>query len=475
MVEEVEEFDGGFPGRGGRGGGRGGRGSRVDKDWTKGSIMGNLLGLAWPMMVGHAVTTLGPTIDMIWVGKLGAASIAGVGISGMIVQLMNTARMGMQMGTRAMVARFVGAGDEEGANHVAQQAFVITISFAMFMAVIGIFLADEILLLLGLEADVVSEGGAYLRIQLIGMVTMSFQMMSQGIMQASGDAMTPMKISVGTRLLHIALCPFLIFGWWLFPRLGVSGAALTGVLSQGIAGGLGLWMLYSGRTRLRLTLKNFRFDGNMIWRILKIGIPAMINGTERTMANLLVMWFVVPFGTFAVAAHSLVERLDRFIHMPAQGLGQASGVLAGQNLGAGQPERAEKTGWLAASLFTGIISIISVMLWFWAEYLIRIFNTEPELVVIGATFLRIEIVAFMVFGFIQVLMQCLNGVGDTVIPMLTTLTSMWGVQMPLAYLLPRITNLGVYGVRWGIVAGNVARAVIYSTYFKMGRWKRKQV
>ncbi|MFC2021532.1 MATE family efflux transporter [Chloroflexota bacterium] len=427
------------------------------------------------MMIGQAVMIMGPTIDLIWVGKLGAAALAGVGISAMIVQLMNVSRMGLQMGTRAMVARFVGAGDEQGANHVAQQAFVITIGFAIIMAAIGIFLADKILLLLGVEADVVTEGGAYLRIQLVGMVAMSFQMMSQGIMQASGDAMTPMKIGVGSRLFHIALAPFLIFGWWLFPRLGVSGAALTGVISHGIAGGLGLWMLYSGRTRLRLTMRNFRFDGNMIWRIVKIGIPAMINGTERTTANLLVMWFVVPFGTLAVAAHALLERLDRFLHMPAMGMGQAAGVLAGQNLGAGKPERAEKTGWLAAGLFTGVMLIVSVCIWFWAEYIIRLFNSQPGLVEIGATFLRIEIVAFMVFGFIQVLMQCLNGVGDTMIPMLTTLTSMWGVQMPLAYLLPRVTGLGVYGVRWGIVVGNVVRAVIYSTYFKAGRWKRKRV
>ena len=451
------------------------RETRLTKDWTKGSIIGNLLGLSWPIMISQTVMVMGPTIDMIWVGKLGAASIAGVGISGMIVQLMNTARMGLQMGTRAMVARFVGAGDEQGANHVAQQAFVITVVFAIIMAAIGIFLADKMMLLLGVEADVVVEGAAYLRIQLVGMVTMSFQMMSQGIMQASGDAVTPMKIGVGARLFHIALCPFLIFGWWLFPSLGVSGAALTNVISQGIAGGLGLWILYSGRTRLRLTLRDFRFDGNMIWRIVKIGIPAMINGTERTTATLVLMWFVVPFGTFAVAAHSLMERLDRFIQMPAMGLGQGAGVLAGQNLGARQPERAEKTGWLAAILFTAFIFVASIAIYFGAENIVRIFNNESGLVEVASTFLRITIITYMVFGFVQVLMQCLNGVGDTITPMLVTLLTMWGVMVPLAHFLPRVTSFGVYGVRWAMVSGNIVRAVIYSIYFKLGRWKRKQV
>ncbi|MFC1943741.1 MATE family efflux transporter, partial [Chloroflexota bacterium] len=328
---------------------------------------------------------------------------------------------------------------------------------------------------MGVEADVVTEGAAYLRIQLVGMVTMSFQMMAQAVMQASGDTITPMKIAVGTRLFHVLLCPFLVFGWWIFPQLGVSGAALTNVFSQGVAGGLGLWILYSGRTRLRLTFSDFHFDSNILWRIMKIGIPAIMNKTERTWASLLVMWFVVPFGTFAVAAHSLVERIDRFIHMPASGAGESAGVLAGQNLGAGLPERAERTGWLAAGVVTGLMLIGSVVVWFWAEGVVGVFNKEPELVEIASTFLRIAIISYLVFGLVQTLMHCLNGVGDTIIPMFVTLVTMWGVQMPLAYFLPRNINLGVYGVRWGIVSANVVRAVIYAIYFKLGWWKRKEI
>jgi putative MATE family efflux protein len=450
------------------------RGSRFDRDWTKGSIVGNLWGLSWPMIISSTITTLGPTIDMIWVGKLGSAAIAGVGISGMIVMLINAARMGLNTGTRAMVARFVGTGGEREANQVAQQALVITVAFSIVMAAIGIFLADKILLLLGLEAEVVTEGAAYLRIQLVGMVTMSFQMMAQGVMQASGDAVTPMKISVGGRLFHVVLCPFLIFGWWIFPSFGVSGAALTNVISQGLVGGLGLWMLYSGRTRLKLTMKSFRFDSNIIWRIVKIGVPASVTGMERTFSNLMVTWFVVPFGTAAVAAHSLIQRVGGFVNMPTMGLGQAAGVLAGQNLGAGRTERAAKTGWMAAALVTIVMAFISILIWFWAEYVVRIFNSEPELVEVTSTFMRIQIVSYMVFGLVTVLSQCLNGVGDTMIPMLTVLITVWGVQVPLAYFLSR-TTLGVYGVRWAIVIAMVMRAVVYPIYFKWGRWKRKQV
>jgi len=157
------------------------------------------------------------------------------------------------------------------------------------------------------------------------------------------------------------------------------------------------------------------------------------------------------------------------------GIGQASGILAGQNLGAGKPDRAERTGWISAGIFTCVMAVGAVVIWFWAENIVRIFNSEPELVKIAGGFLRIEIVNYMVFGPVIIITQCLNGIGDTIPTMLTTLVTMWGVQVPIAYFLPKITNLGVYGVRWGIVSAVAMRALIYSIYFKMGRWKRKEV
>jgi putative MATE family efflux protein len=446
---------------------KGRRGVVISRDWTQGGIIRNLWLLGWPMMLGSLLNQIGPVIDMIWVGKLGTASMAGVGVAGMVVMVANSLRMGLSVSTRALVSRFVGAGDTGQANHVAQQTLVVSIAFSTILAIIGIFLSDTILRLLMLEADVIEQGATYMRIQFIGSVTMSLWMMA--------ESTNPMRIVVGFRLLHIVLSPFLIFGWWIFPRLGVSGAAVTNVIAQGIGGAIGLWLLFSGQTRLRLTLRNFRFDGKMIWRLMRIGLPASVTGAERTFANLILMWFVVPFGTWAVAAHSLIERIDVFAHMPSQGFGMAAGVLAGQNLGAGQPQRAEKTAWLAAGLITIVMFIVAGIIWLGAEGLVRLFNTEPELVKITSTFLRIQIVSYLMFGLVVVLMQCLNGVGDTVIPMVTTLTSMWMVQVPVAYFLSQFTGLGVYGVRWGIVSAVVARAVIYSIYFKLGRWKRKKV
>ena len=418
---------------------------------------------------------LGPTIDMIWVGKLGAVPIAGVGVGGIIVMVANSAVMGLITGFRAIIARFVGAGDARGANHVARQAFLISTSFSIVLASIGIFFAEPILILFGLEADVVAEGVPYMRIMFVGSVFISFRMMAEGIMQASGDAVTPMRIAILFRFFHVALCPFLVFGWWLFPRLGVSGAALTNVISQGLGVTLGLWVLFSGRTRLRLTLSNFRLDLDIIWRIVKIGIPASVMGMGRSFGQAMLMRFVAPFGTLAVAAHALCQRIDMMPVMIAMGLGNGAGVLVGQNLGAGQPERAERSGWLAAGLAEGFMVFCSLAVLLWAEYIIRIFNIEPSLVELASAFLRIAAAGYLVVGFTMVLSRCISGAGDTLPPMLVTLLTIWLVQVPLAGFLPQATDLGVYGVRWAIVAGMLVGAAIYVTYFRLGRWKRKRV
>ncbi len=456
-------------------GGSTGRRAAFDRDWTKGNIFRNLWSLAWPMVITDSFWAVGLTVDMIWVGKLGAASIAGVGVAGIIVMLAMAARLGLGAGTRAMVARFIGAGDEKGANHVAQQAFVISAIYAIVMATIGVFFAEPILSLMGLEADVVVAGAAYLRIQFVGSAAMSFWMMGEAIMRASGDAVTPMKITIVARFVHLVLCPFLIFGWWIFPRWGVSGAATANLVGYSLGMVLTLWFLFTGRTRLWLTLRDFHLDLNIIWRIVKIGIPAAVMGIQRTLGRFVLVWVMTPFGTLAVAAHALAQRIEMFLYLPGWGMGMAAGVLVGQNLGAAQPERAEKGGWLAVGLVEGFMLICAVAVLLWAESIIRIFSTETGLVEIASTFIRIEAAGYLLMGFIAVLQMCLSGAGDTLPPMLFSLLMLWVVLLPLAFFLLQVTNLGMYGVRWAIVASVVAGAVAYIIYFRMGRWKRKKV
>lgn len=475
------------------------------QDWTQGSIFGNLLRLSWPMVVSSSLMMLGPTIDMIWVGRLGSASVAGVGVAGITVQLTMGAMMGLAMGMRALIARFIGSRDIDSANHVAQQGFVISGGFALLMAVIGIFLAEEILGIFGLDPDVMTEGVDYLRIQFIGMAAVSFRIMVEGVMQASGDAITPMVTATIYRLIHVALCPFLIFGWWIFPEMGVTGAALTNVISQSLGVALALWYLLNGRalsfigrsgqdeagrptgsryfwwiprhgpSRMRLSFKNFRFDLAIIWRIIKIGAPAMVSGIQRTLGQFILMMFISPFGRFAVASHTIVQRTEMVLFIPGMAFGQAAGVLVGQNLGAQQPERAERSAWISLILSEGFMIACSLVLLLWPSQIVRIFNSEPEVLEIAVTYVRIAVSGYVVMGFTSTLMNVLSGAGDTVPPMIFSLITAWGVQLPLAFFLPKVGDLGVYGVRWAISSGFIIGSVLFLVYFRTGRWKRKKV
>ncbi len=450
-------------------------GGGIRRDWTQGSLLGNLWSLSWPMLISNTVSAMGPTIDMIWLGRLGSSAIAGVGVSGIVIMVINSLIMGLFTGTSALIARCIGARDEFTANRVAQQAFVVGITFSILMAIIGIFLAESILTILGVEPGVVSKGASYMRIQLVGTITMSTLQIANYIMQASGDTRTPMKINIGFRLLQIILCPALVFGWWILPRLEVSGASLSNVIAQGVGGCFALWFILSGRSRLKVSFQNFYFDRHLIWRTVRIGLPASVNFMERSFADLILMIFIVPFGTIAVAAQSLGQRIEQYIQWTSAGIGSGAGILAGQNLGAGKSERATRTAWLAVMLASIVAVVFSFVIWFWVEPILRIFTSDASLIEVTASFLKIQIVAFLVWGLVVAISMVLNGIGDTLVPMLTNLITMWGIQMSLAYFLPRITGLDVYGIRWAIVAGITVRAIIYPVYFKSGRWKRRKV
>jgi putative MATE family efflux protein len=449
--------------------------SAFEKDWTRGSIIGNLLLLSWPMVVMEALYMVGQIVDMIWVGKLGASFIAGVGIANICVLVVMSMDIGLIIGVRAMIARYVGAGDIWGANTITGQAIILGATWGIVVAIIGILVVKPILSLFGAEVEVITAGIVYLRILFAGWVPMGILVMGLYAVQASGDTMKPMIIEACIRTIHLALCPFLVLGWWIFPHLGVTGAALSNVISHSIGAIIVVSLLFSGRTRLRLALKDFRPVPNIIWRILKIGIPALVLHMQKSLGDLVLLWIIIPFGTLAVAAHSLVLRVEMFFIAVGIGLGGSSGVLVGQNLGADQPKRAEKSGWLAVGLMEAFMIAFSGVILLRAENVVGIFTAEPDLVALGSIFLRIATAGYLLFGFVLVFQDCIAGAGDTLPTMIVSIAMIWVIQLPLAFFLPGVANLGVYGVRWAIVVSICSGAIFYVIYFMLGRWKAKKV
>lgn len=447
----------------------------VRRDLTQGSILKNLMILSWPILVTQLMMTLGPTIDTIWVGKLGEIAIAAVGVSGVGVMLVMGLMMGFTMGMLALLSRAVGAKDSELANRIAQQAIVFSAVFSIVIALIGQFFSEKILLLITQDPDIVELGTRYLRIEFIGGATMVFRMTMDVIMQASGDTFNPMWISAVYRVIHIILCPFLIFGWWIFPEMGVSGAALTGVIAQGIGVIIGLRVLVGNRSRVKLTFKDFKFDFNILWRIVRIGIPASIGGIQRSLSQFILQVFMAPFGPAALAAHVIAQRVEMFFFMPAMSFGSGAGVLAGQNLGAGKPERAEKGAWMAVGILEGFILIVVIVMLIWTRPIVHIFSSEPGLEAIAIQYIHIAMAGWVMMGFMFALMNCLQSAGDTTVTMIISVVDTWLVTILLAYLLPKYTDLGVLGIRWAMAASVIVGGIIMLLYFRTGRWKTKRV
>jgi putative MATE family efflux protein len=446
------------------------------RDWTKGGILRNLLGLSWPMMVTEGFAVVVMTVDIVWVGRLGAGAIAAVGIGTMISGLGMGSAVGLMNGLRAMVARFVGAGDRQGANHVAQQAIALAVAFGVVVGVLVAVFARPIMgLFPGLETEVVDQAVAYVRITFFGLPGFALRVMADGTMQASGDTVTPMKITILTRAIHLAVAPFIILGWWVFPSLGVAGTAVTNVGAHSLAAILGLWVLFTGRSRLRLTLRGFGIDLSMIRRVVRIGFPSLVLTTQRAIAYIVLTRLMVPFGTVAVAAHSLVQRVDMVLFLPSWATSSGAGVLVGQNLGAGQPGRAARGAWLAVVLVEILMLSGAALMLLWGEGVAGIFTSDADLILTGGSFLRIAAAGYAMMALVVVMPQAMAGAGDTLPPMIISLLMVWAVQLPLAVYLPGVGGLDVDGVRWAIVAGNAAGAAAFTGYFLTGRWKRRVV
>jgi putative MATE family efflux protein len=445
------------------------------RDWTKGPILSNLLLISWPMVVMELLYMVSQIVDMIWVGRLGSVAIAGVGVANIVIMIVMAMDFGLIMGLRAMVARFIGAGDTRGASNVAGQAILLSVAWGILITVAGIFLAEPVMRCFGVEAAVVAEGAAYMRVMFAGWVTMELLIMCLFSVQSSGDTITPMVLEACIRAVHVAICPVLVLGWWVFPSLGVRGAALSNIIAHSLGTIVLFIILFKGYSRLRLVLSDFRPVPDILWRILKIGIPALVMNLQKALGDVVLTWLIVPFGTVAVAAHSLNCRLEMFVMAVALGIGGGAGVLVGQNLGAAQPEKAKKSGWFAVGVLEVFMVAFGVAILLWAEPIIGMFTTEPELVEVGSVFLRIAVAGYLMMAIVFVFQSSIAGAGDTMAAMIVSIGMIWVVMLPMAFFLPGVVGLGVLGVRWAIVAGGFAGALAFVVYFAMGRWKGKKV
>ena len=447
-----------------------------DRNLTEGSVRKNLWTLSWPQMVEGALNSLDQTADLFWVGHaVGFRAIGGLGVAQSYSRLIMTGRMGLDMGMQAMISRAVGAGRIDLANHVALQGFTLTAIFAIILVFIGLFLADSLLHIVGVSDAVVAEVSLYLRIQFVGAAAMNFRMSTGSALQASGDSMTPMKATMLSRVVHLVLSPFLIFGWLGVPEMGIAGAAVASVVAHSLGMIWNLYALFTGSSRLHLTLQGYRLDFPLMLRMVKIGGPASVAMMERVFAQLILIRLVTPFGDTALAAFTITRHLEHFTSLGSMGLGRASGVLVGQNLGAGRPERAKSTVRWAAAYVTAIRGVVAIFLFAFPAVFIAVFNNDPEFVEVGAIWLRIQAIGGLAMGTSMVYQQSFSVAGDTMAPMVVNLVVEWILEIPAAYALSQWTVLGQYGIAIATAGAMTVRFLLYAIYFVHGRWLRVKV
>jgi putative MATE family efflux protein len=434
-----------------------------------------ILALATPMLIGAILQNVQSLIDLFWVGRLGPEAVAAVSISSTILMLLFPMLMGLATGTVALVARFVGAHNFEEASHAASQSLMLAFVFGGISALIGWHYTDKFFMLLGAESDVLAGGHDYLRITLLGSVTIFILFMGNAALQGVGDTLTPMYIMAVSNVLNIVLDPFFIFGWGPFPEWGVKGAAWASVLAQGVAAGVSVYVLFGGRAHLHVRPKLWIPNLSLSWRILRIGLPGSAQMLTRSLMNAVLMRIVAGLGTAAVAAYGIGMRFHMIVLMPAFALGGAVATIVGQNLGAGKPERARHASWLATALDIVFMVVAAAVMMIFSGELMRLFTQDHEVMQLGSRYLIIVSPFYIMAALGIVLGRALNGAGDSMAPMICTIISLWGVQVPLAIYWAKIWVPAIEGVWWAIAAAMTLHALLIAAWFETGRWQHKKI
>lgn len=429
--------------------------------------------------------------DLFWAGFIGSRAVATVGVAQSWIVLFITATMGLDTGARAMVSRAIGAGDLAAANRIARQSLFVSGATALTVMGFGIVLSDFLLRLLGVTENMVEEGSTYQRIRLASAIFFTVNNGSGSLLQAGGDSLTPMKAQMLTRGIHFVLSPVLMFGWVGLPPMGISGSAVANTVAQVAGAVVNLHALFTGVSRLQLTLKNPTFERGILAQQLKIGAPASYTSGERSLAQLILTGLVAPFGPSALALFVITQRVQMFGSFGAQGLGQACGVIVGQNLGARQPARARATVWWALGYVFAMQGVLCTAMYLFPTVVVSLFSRETSVMDLAVPWLYVEIPAYLFLSLSNVLALMLNTAGDAVIPMVIGIVVVWGIQQPVAHVLtgafsslgwsglnwavPSSWNLGVLGIPFATLSSSFVRIAALFVYFLKGRWGQKEL
>lgn len=442
----------------------------------EGSIISSLLRLAGPIVLANVLQAGYLLIDAFWVGRLGGNAVAAVSVSSPVAFLAMALGAGLALAGSTLIAQYAGAKNGQMVNLVAAQTLLMIVSVAIVLSILGYLFSPYFLRLLHVSTAVYDGALGFLRVTFIGLVFNFIFFVFQAIMRGIGNVSIPVYIVLGNVLLNFALDPFFIFGWGPMPALGVMGAAVATLTTQSLAAVVGLIILFRGKQGVRLRIRDFKPDWPLLQRAFYIGFPASIEQSMRALSLMLMTFLIASFGTVTVASYGIGSNILQVVTIPAMGLSMAISTLAGQNIGAGNVNRADSIGKLGALLGFSTLTVLGIIVYFFAPHITAFFvPSDPAVIAGGAKFLRTISLAWGFLG----LQLCLTGVlrasGNTVMTMVLTIISQWVIQFPLAYLLSRHNALGVEGIWLAFPIANVAIALITMGVYARGDWKKKRL
>ncbi len=442
------------------------------RDFTEGSIGRAVLVLSIPMVLEVSMESLFGLVDVFFVARLGPDAVAAVGVTESLLTLVFAIAMGLCMATTAMVARRIGEKDREGASTAAAQAIWLCLMVALPLGLTGFF-ARDLLRLMGTPDTVIEAGWGYTAVMLGSNVTILLLFLNNAIFRGAGDATIAMRALWLANLVNIVLDPCLIFGLGPFPELGITGAAVATAIGRGLGVIYQLRRLGSLRGRISLHRRHLAPRLPVMLSLIRVSAGGVMQMLIATASWLALVRLLTGYGSAVLAGYTLAIRILVVAILPSWGMSNAAATLVGQNLGARKPDRAEKSVWLTGvynMIFLGTVGLGFIA---FAEQVIGLFTTDPDVVPIAAQCLRFISYGYVFYAWGMVLVQAFNGAGDTMTPTWINLFCYWLWQIPLAWILSRPAGLGPTGVFLAITISESTTAVVGMLVFRRGRWKTR--
>jgi putative MATE family efflux protein len=444
-------------------------------DYTSGSLRRAILLLAIPMVLEMSMESVFAICDIFFVARIGTDAVATVGLTESLLTLFYAIAIGLSMGTTALVARRIGENKPQAASAAGMQAIYLGIGLS---AVIGIpcwIFAPRLLELMGASASVVESGSGFTRILLGFNVVIMLLFLNNAVFRGAGDASVAMKALWLANGINLVLDPCLIFGLGPFPELGVTGAAVATTLGRGTGVLYQFYAYRSRRSRIELRGETLRFRPRVLFRLVRVSLGGVGQFLVATASWVALMRIVAPYGSAALAGYTIAVRIVIFALLPSWGLANAAATLVGQNLGARQPDRAERAVWLTGFYNMGFLALITVAFVSFAPWLVAIFTNDPQITPVAVASLRIISYGYIFYSWGMVLTQAFNGAGDTMTPTYINMVCFWMLQIPMAWWMSNGLEFGPSGVFWAVAIAESILAVIAALAFRRGRWKKRVV